>query len=82
MGMSHLSEIVNIFKEVRGSNEVIGIIQNGTRTNEQSLFSNLDEVQDLVEKSQLSSPAIIVIGEVVKFNKPSVLEKVEEMSFC
>lgn len=66
MGMKHLSEIVKIFKRRRGENEAIGIIQNGSRTDEKSVFGNLATIERLVREDNIGPPAIIIIGEVVK----------------
>lgn len=69
MGMRHLPEIVKIFGAQRGENEAIGIIQNGTRPDERKAFGELHNIEELVESEGLSSPAIIVVGEVVRLHK-------------
>ena len=78
MGMSHLSEIVEIFKRSRGDDERIGIIQNGTKDTERSLFTELHHVESLVAEHCISSPAIIVIGEVVKFHKSTAYHQLSK----
>jgi uroporphyrin-III C-methyltransferase len=66
MGMSKLEQIVALFqKESRGETPV-AIIQNGTMPNEKSGFGTIDTISQVVKDNNLSSPAIIVIGEVVK----------------
>jgi len=65
MGMSKLSEIVSIFASENKQDIPVAIIQNGTRDNEQSGFGTIETIEDIVSKKGLSSPAIIVIGEVV-----------------
>lgn len=69
MGMKHLPKIVNLFTQARGADEAIGIIQNGSRPDERSVFTELGHALDKVEENRLSSPAIIVIGEVVRLGK-------------
>lgn len=69
MGMRHLTEIVDLFTTFRGSNEPIGIIQNGTRQNEKSVFGKMESIIDQVEQKKIESPAIIVIGEVVNLQE-------------
>lgn len=65
MGMGKLSEIVKVFK-VQNKHEVaVAIIQNGTTINEKVGFGTIDTIEKVVEENQLSSPAIIVIGDVV-----------------
>jgi uroporphyrin-III C-methyltransferase len=66
MGMSKLSQIVSLFqKEAKGETPV-AIIQNGTMPNEKMGVGTIDTIQDVVVGKNLSSPAIIVIGNVVK----------------
>lgn len=69
MGMKRLKRIISLFSKSRGSNEAIGIIQNGTRTDQKQVFGTLDNIQTKVDNAEISSPAIIVIGEVVRLNK-------------
>lgn len=66
MGMSKLSEIVAIFKKFNKNEVPTAIIQNGTTKNEKLGFGTIDTIEDVVSQKKLSSPAIIVIGEVVK----------------
>nr|WP_315153042.1 uroporphyrinogen-III C-methyltransferase [uncultured Flavobacterium sp.] len=66
MGMSKLSQIVSLFqKEAKGETPV-AIIQNGTMPNEKIGAGTIDTIQEVVVEKNLSSPAIIVIGNVVK----------------
>ncbi|MFE3847351.1 uroporphyrinogen-III C-methyltransferase [Flavobacterium sp. LB3P45] len=66
MGMSKLSQIVSLFqKEFKGETPV-AIIQNGTTPQEKVGVGTINTIQEVVAKNKLSSPAIIVIGEVVK----------------
>lgn len=66
MGMSKLPQIVALFKEEGKSDMPIAIIQNGTRRNEKVGIATIETIVDVVEKENLSNPAIIIIGEVVK----------------
>lgn len=66
MGMSKLNEIVAIFKKNNKSEVPTAIIQNGTTKNEKLGLGTIDTIEEVVAQKQLSSPAIIVIGEVVK----------------
>jgi uroporphyrin-III C-methyltransferase len=66
MGMSKLAQIVALFqKEFKGEIPV-AIIQNGTTPNEKIGIGTIDTIQEVVAEKNLSSPAIIIIGEVVK----------------
>jgi len=66
MGMSKLDEIVNVFLSENKQDIPVAIIQNGTRNNETYGFGTIDTIKDVVAEKQLSNPAIIVIGEVVR----------------
>ncbi len=66
MGMSKLSEIVAIFKKFNKNEVPTAIIQNGTTKNEKLGFGTISTIEEVVVQKNLSSPAIIVIGEVVK----------------
>jgi uroporphyrin-III C-methyltransferase len=66
MGMSKLSQIVALFQKESKGETPIAIIQNGTTPNEKIGVGTIDTIQEVVVKQNLSSPAIIVIGEVVK----------------
>jgi len=66
MGMSKLPQIVELFKGESKSDMPIAIIQNGTCKNEKIGIATIDTIVDVVEKENLSTPAIIIIGEVVK----------------
>lgn len=65
MGMNKLNEIISIYKNNRTENLPIAIIQNGTKENEKKVIGTINSISELVKQHQLSSPAIIVIGEVV-----------------
>ncbi|MCF8274013.1 MAG: uroporphyrinogen-III C-methyltransferase [Flavobacteriaceae bacterium] len=66
MGMGKLNEIVEIFKSQNKHDMVVAVIQNGTTKNEKVGFGTINTIEKVVEKQQLSSPAIIIIGDVVK----------------
>jgi uroporphyrin-III C-methyltransferase len=66
MGMSKLSQIVALFQKESKGETPVAIIQNGTTPNEKIGVGTIDTIQEVVAEKKLSSPAIIVIGEVVK----------------
>jgi len=65
MGMGKLAEIVKIFSSEGKQNTAVAVIQNGTRDNEKVGIGTIKTIEAIVEEKQLSSPAIIIIGEVV-----------------
>ncbi|MCL6295537.1 uroporphyrinogen-III C-methyltransferase [Jejuia spongiicola] len=66
MGMSKLNEIVKVFSTENKKDTAVAIIQNGTTQNEKFGVGTISTISKVVEEKQLSSPAIIVIGDVVK----------------
>lgn len=66
MGMGKLAEIVELFKLEGKADMPIAIIQNGTRDDEKLGIGTIDTIEQIVVERQLSNPAIIVVGEVVK----------------
>lgn len=66
MGMGKLTEIVEVFKTQNKHEVSVAVIQNGTTDREKVGFGTINNIVKVVEKNQLSSSAIIVIGDVVK----------------
>jgi len=66
MGMNKLDEIVALYQNNRSDDLPIAIIQNGTQKTQKKVIGTVSTITDLVKKNEIASPAIIVIGEVVK----------------
>jgi uroporphyrin-III C-methyltransferase len=66
MGMSKLSQIVSLFQKENKGETPIAIIQNGTLPNEKIGVGTIDTIVEVAREGNLGSPAIIVIGEVVR----------------
>lgn len=75
MGMAKLDEIISIFSSEGKAQTPIAIIQNGTTQFERCGIGTINTIQKIVVEKQLSSPAIIVIGEVV--NQRVVLKSIK-----
>jgi uroporphyrin-III C-methyltransferase len=80
MGMSKLQQIVALFKSEGRSVTPIAIIQNGTRDNEKLGIGTIETIVEVVEKEELSNPAIIIIGEVVRHRGLLMKAKLEHSS--
>lgn len=65
MGMRKLSEITEIYKSVGKKDMPVAVIQQGSTANEKLALGTVSTIVDEVTKHQVSSPAIIVFGEVV-----------------
>ncbi|CAL2091910.1 uroporphyrinogen-III C-methyltransferase [Tenacibaculum sp. 190524A05c] len=78
MGMGKLSQIVQLF-QAEGKNELpVAIIQDGTTTREKIGIGTVDTIEAIVEEKQLSNPAIIILGDVVK-HRNKILEIQQEV---
>jgi len=80
MGMSKLPQIVALFKSEGKSDTPIAIIQNGTRENEKLGIGTIETIVEVVEKEELTNPAIIIIGEVVRHRESLMKAKLEYSS--
>jgi uroporphyrin-III C-methyltransferase len=65
MGMTKLKEITEIFIQSGKENLPVAIIQNGSLPEEKIAIGRVNNIVSIVEEKQVSSPAVIVIGEVV-----------------
>ena len=66
MGMHKLEQITKVFQQHNKGDTPVAVIQNGTMDNEKSGIGTINDILYIVNSKKLSSPAIIVIGEVVK----------------
>ena len=70
MGVENLPNIVsNLLKNGRESSTPIALIRWGTRTEQETLTGTLGDIVDKVKAAGFKSPAVTVIGEVVKLRK-------------
>lgn len=69
MGMSKLAEIAGIFANSGRGDTPAAIIQNGTLPNQQIGMGRVADLQEIAAAQQLCNPAIIVVGEVVRFHE-------------
>jgi len=66
MGMGKLEQIVETFK-AHGKNELpVAVIQNGSMPIERTSLGTINSIVDVVREEKIGTPAIIMIGEVVK----------------
>lgn len=70
MGMKNLPSIVEkLIAHGKKSESLIAVIEWGTTTTQRSVAGTLDTIVDEVERHEISNPAIIIIGEVVRFHQ-------------
>ncbi|MDB5030942.1 uroporphyrinogen-III C-methyltransferase [Mucilaginibacter sp.] len=65
MGIHKLAEIVEIFKKEDKHKLPVAIIQNGSTAKEKLAIGVVDTIVEIAKKDEITSPAIIVFGEVV-----------------
>jgi uroporphyrin-III C-methyltransferase len=67
MGVSHLREIADdLISSGRSADTPVAVIRWGTYEAQQTVTGTLMNIADLIERERLRSPAVIVIGEVVR----------------
>ncbi|MFP3162415.1 uroporphyrinogen-III C-methyltransferase [Acidianus sp.] len=66
MGINKIDELQESLEKVRSSECPVAIIQNGTLPSQRVVITTLSRLKEAVRKENISSPAIIIVGEVVK----------------
>ncbi|MFV9511084.1 uroporphyrinogen-III C-methyltransferase [Tepidibacillus sp. LV47] len=70
MGVSNLPIITKkLMENGRDENTPIALIRYGTRVEQKTVVGTLKDIVQRVEEAKLTSPAIIIIGEVVKLRE-------------
>jgi len=65
MGIKKLQEIVNVYKRFQKDDIPVVIIQNGSLPMEKIVIGSIENIVEKVSNEKISTPAIIIIGEVV-----------------
>jgi uroporphyrin-III C-methyltransferase len=69
MGMSKIAEIAAIYNAHGKGGTPAAIIQNGTLPNQKLGVGNVSNLAQIAASHELRNPAVIVIGEVVRFHE-------------
>lgn len=67
MGLQKIEEIAEIFQAHGKAETPVAVIQNGTREDQRTVIGTIKSIADLVKKEAIAAPAIIVVGEVVRY---------------
>ncbi len=68
MGVKNLPEIVNRLRSHgRSADTPVAVIRKGTLPEQETVVGTLDSIVEKVKSKQLKPPAVIVVGEVVRF---------------
>ena len=68
MGLHKLAEIAGIFKNEGKGKLPVAVIQSGTTTDEKVAIGIVDTIVEIVAEKNITSPALIVLGEVVSLH--------------
>lgn len=81
MGLANLAGIVSGLRDAgMAASMPVAVVQNGTLPAQRSVVSRLDQVAADVASAGLASPALVVVGEVVKFAGTKVRQVLQEPS--
>ncbi len=67
MGLSKLSEIVEIYSRNGKTDSQIAIISKGSLPTQKTVSGKIETIREVFEQNPVPAPAVIVIGEVVGF---------------
>jgi uroporphyrin-III C-methyltransferase len=67
MGLNKVEEIMRIFEREGRRQTPVAVIQNGTLKDQRSVVATVSNITELIKKEKIGSPAIIIVGEVVKY---------------
>lgn len=67
MGLGKIRDIMMLFEQHGKRNVPVAVIQNGTTRLEKSVIGTVSTIADLVVQEGIGSPAVIIVGEVVKY---------------
>lgn len=69
MGLSHLGDIVDkLIKEGQSKDTPTAVISNGTMPSQKVVYGTLNDIEEKVRESKISSPAIIVVGNTAAYH--------------
>jgi len=67
MGLNKIREIMEVFNKYGKGDTPVAVIQNGTLSSQQAAVGTVSSICDLIEQENIGAPAVIVVGEVVKY---------------
>lgn len=80
MAMSKLEAIMDIFSSFGKADTPVAIIQHGTTKDEKLVIGSVKDIFFKAESENISNPAIIVVGEVVRLHPSLLKTTVEEQT--
>ena len=71
MGLSKIAEIAAAFQAEGKSDLPVAVIQNASLIEQQEVFGTVADIAEKIGQGKLGSPAVIILGEVVRHRIPS-----------
>lgn len=71
MGLTKIAEIAAVFQSAGKSELPVAVIQNASLIEQQEVFGTVADIAAQIEKSGIGSPAVIILGEVVRHRIPT-----------
>ncbi len=71
MGLAKINEIAAAFQAAGKTDLPVAVIQNASLLEQQEVFGTVADIVEQVERFSIGSPAVIIIGEVVRHRIPS-----------
>src|SRR3990172_9223397 len=78
MGVNKLHEIVEVYKSSDKANLPVFLIQNGTLKDERIAVGTISSIEEIVKDKHIGSPAVIIVGEVVRLHPEFLAQDVIE----
>ncbi len=69
MGLHKIQEIMAQFEAFGKGETPVAVIQNGTLPNQRSVVGTVNNIVGLAKQESIGAPAVIVVGEVVRYAK-------------
>lgn len=80
MAMSKLETIMDIFRSHGKADTPVAIIQNGTTKEEKMVIGTVKDIFFKASYEEMSNPAIIIVGEVVKLHPSLISSAINEQT--
>jgi uroporphyrin-III C-methyltransferase len=78
MGVHKLKEIAAIYAQYGRNQLPVAVIQHGSMPEERFVLGTVETIVDIVKEQNITSPAVIVLGEVVREHPEFVLQRISE----
>lgn len=78
MGVNKLHNIVEVYQSHGKANLPVALIQNGTLPEEKIAVGTISTIEKIVKEKKIGTPAVIVIGEVVKLHPEFIQNEITE----